>query len=77
MAEWRKAIKMNGLEVPGMQHFRVGPHADILKMFEVNEIPRYFLVRRNGDFVDTNARSPSDPDLLKDLEKLISEQGDD
>jgi len=73
---WRKAVKNLDLEVRGMQHFRVGPHADIIRMFQVNEIPRYLLVSRNGDFVDVDAKRPSDPDLQHDLEKLIAEQVD-
>ncbi len=70
---WRKAIKGYGLEMQGMRHFRLGERSDFLKMVDVKEIPRYILIRRNGEFAELNARPPSDPDLPADFEKLIAE----
>ena len=73
---WLKAIKEYGLGTMGFHHFRLGSQSDILRMFEVNEIPRYLLVNKNGEFVNTFARPPSDPDLEYDFEKLLAEQVD-
>jgi thiol-disulfide isomerase/thioredoxin len=68
---WRDMIKRLGMNAPAMRHFRVGPQGDVLKTFEITEIPRYILVDKKGNFVNLNAPRPSDDKLMEDLERLI------
>jgi hypothetical protein len=71
---WRKMIKKLELEAPAMRHFRVGPQGDVMNIFEITSIPRYILVDRKGNFVNLDAPRPSDPQLVKEFERLIAEQ---
>jgi thiol-disulfide isomerase/thioredoxin len=70
---WRSMIKRMGMDAPAMRHFRVGPQGDVLKTFGISEIPRYILVDKQGNFVNLNARRPSDDKLIEDLERLIEQ----
>ena len=70
---WRGMIKRMGMNAPAMRHFRVGPQGDVLKTFEISEIPRYILIDRQGNFVNLNAPRPSDDQLIKELERLIEQ----
>lgn len=75
---WRNAMKNLGLEDSVMRHhLRIGPQSDARVLFEINSIPRYVLVDRNGKFANRNARRPSDPDLEKDFERLLAEKRED
>jgi thiol-disulfide isomerase/thioredoxin len=39
--------------------------------FSVRFIPRYVLIDKNGNVVDANAKRPSNPDTVKDIEALL------
>lgn len=70
---WRGMIKRMDMNAPAMRHFRVGPDGDVLKTFEIREIPRYILVDRKGNFVNLKAPRPSDDQLVRELERLIEQ----
>lgn len=72
---WKNAISKYKLALPGFHHYRIGPDADLLKFFEVGTIPRYLLIKKNGEFYDLNAKRPSDPRLEQDFEILMNEAG--
>lgn len=72
---WQNAKNMLGLQDSTMRyHFRIGVRSEAAILFDIRSIPRYVLVDRNGNFVDNNAKRPSDPDLEKDLERLLAEK---
>jgi len=76
LAPWKEALKKHKLTSPYASHFRIGSQADAVSLFKVNEMPRYVLVDKKGFFADQNARRPTDPDLEKDIERLLAEKID-
>jgi len=40
-------------------------------LFNVQYIPRYVLLDKEGNVVDANAKRPSNPESIKDIEKLL------
>jgi thiol-disulfide isomerase/thioredoxin len=75
---WKNSMKLLELQDSVMRHhFRIGTRSDAAVLFEIKSIPRYVLVDRNGNFVDLNAKAPSDPDLEKDFERLLAEKRED
>jgi thiol-disulfide isomerase/thioredoxin len=74
-AAWRAAMKKFDIEKPYLtNHFRIGPQSDAAVLFDVQSIPRYLLIDKNGIFVDQNAKRPSDPKLEQDIERLLAEK---
>jgi thiol-disulfide isomerase/thioredoxin len=75
---WRKSMNSLGLQDSVMRHhFRIGTRSDARILFDLYNIPRYVLVDRNGNFVNRNARRPTDPELEKDFERLLAEKRED
>lgn len=72
-AAWKKALTKFNLLQPGFLHYRVGPTGDFVKFFDVTSIPRYLLLKQNGEFFAFDAKRPSDPDLQKDFDLLIEQ----
>ncbi len=70
---WKKALTKFNLVIPGFIHYRIGPNADFLKFFDVNSIPRYLLIKENGEFFELNAKRPSNPELPRDFDLLIEQ----
>ncbi len=70
---WKNAREKYKLNLPGFQHYRFGPEADLLSFFEVTTIPRYVLVNKDGSFYALDAKRPSDPLLHQDFELLLKE----
>lgn len=71
---WQQAVKQFQLEQPGVHHFHFGTHSDASAIFDIRSIPRYILVDKAGNYVDLNAKRPSDPSLEKDFERLLAEK---
>jgi thiol-disulfide isomerase/thioredoxin len=43
----------------------------IYNQFNLQYIPRYVLIDKNGNVVDSNAKRPSDPNVAADIDKLL------
>jgi hypothetical protein len=43
----------------------------IFDQFNLQYIPRYVLIDKNGKVVDGNAKRPSDPAVVNDINKLL------
>jgi thiol-disulfide isomerase/thioredoxin len=71
---WNSILDSFDLRTDGIAHFRVGAESDLLKIFEVRQIPHYVLIDRDGNFVDLNAKHPTNPELIADLEQLLIER---
>lgn len=75
---WQSSRKILNLQDSTLRyHFRIGTASEAAILFEIKSIPRYILVDRNGNFVDLNAKRPSDPELEKDFERLLAEKRED
>lgn len=70
---WKKAIVKYKLALPGFHHYHIGPESDLSKFFDINSIPRYLLIKKNGDFYALDANRPSNPELEKDFDLLLEE----
>ncbi len=75
--KWKKAIVKNRLTTSREKHFRIGGiggQSDLLKLWNVNALPRYILIGKNGQILDLNARRPGGSDLAADFEKALQEE---
>jgi thiol-disulfide isomerase/thioredoxin len=71
---WKKMVKKLDLEKPFLtNHFRIGSQSDAATVFEIAEIPRYVLIDKQGNFVDTRAKGPGSEQLRKQLDLLLGE----
>jgi thiol-disulfide isomerase/thioredoxin len=70
---WRKAMKRAGLTEPAMKNYRIGTNSDAVKTFTIAKLPRYILVDKAGNYVNLNAVSPSELQLIKDFENVLSQ----
>lgn len=68
--KWRAAIDQ--LQISG-DHYRASPEVrnQIIKKFNLQYIPRYILINKEGQVADDNAKRPSDPMVKTDIEKLL------
>lgn len=66
---WKKAISL--YEIPGI-HYRLDKEkrSDLVDKLISKGVPHYLIVGRDGEIIDADAKRPSDPRLVTDLEKL-------
>jgi len=76
VSSWKDAVKKHKLSNPYVTHFRIGSESDAVNIFTISQVPRYVLVDKKGFFANPKARQPTDPDLEKDIERLLSEKID-
>lgn len=69
-AAWRKAV--NELNIVG-ENFRTNKNVyqGYNSLLNVRYIPRYVLINKEGKIVDENAKRPSHPEIINDIEKLL------
>ena len=69
-AQWESMIAQ--LEIPG-EHYRasVKVRQEIIDQFNLQYIPRYVLINKDGKVADANAKRPSDPMLKTDINRLL------
>lgn len=67
---WKNAI--SSLKITG-EHYRVNRnvHTQMNEKFNVQYIPRYVLIDKEGNVVDANAKRPSNAQVAADIEKLL------
>ncbi|WP_285010939.1 TlpA family protein disulfide reductase [Pedobacter faecalis] len=71
-AAWKSYVndnKLQGIQVIADNNIE----SDFIKKFSISYIPRFLLIDPKGNIVETNARRPSDPALVKQLEELVSD----
>ncbi|MBN4051915.1 TlpA family protein disulfide reductase [Cytophagaceae bacterium AH-315-L13] len=67
---WRDAIakkKFGGVNLITFKGF----DSEIIKHFDIKGIPHFIMVDKKGNIVNDNAKRPSDPLIIQDLEKLL------
>jgi thiol-disulfide isomerase/thioredoxin len=68
--KWKKYVttkKLKGIQLMTDHAF----DAEFIKKFNINSIPRFILIDPMGKIVSANAMRPSDPELKKQLDKLL------
>jgi thiol-disulfide isomerase/thioredoxin len=68
--KWRNMIDQ--LQIAG-DHYRASESVrnQIVERFNLQYIPRYVLINKEGKVADANAKRPSDPLAIKDIGKLL------
>ncbi len=67
---WKNAIAM--LRLTGEDYLvNAAVYNQYNKLFNVRYIPRYVLIDKQGKVVNANALRPSNPESIKDIEKLL------
>lgn len=70
-AGWKNIISAKNIE--GENYFLNPSQSAILaKTLEINSIPHYTLIDKNGSIVNTTAPSPSEPDAFRFITKLLN-----
>jgi len=69
-SSWQNMI--DNLEISGF-HYRASPDVkmEIVERFNLQYIPRYVLINKDGKVADANAKRPSDPMVKGDINKLL------
>ena len=68
--KWRDFVAAE--ELGGIQlHGRTDDDTDIGKLYQVNALPRFFLIDREGRVVSNNAPRPSSDEIVPTLERLL------
>lgn len=68
---WKKGIEDNQLDYGIQLHSPGGWSSEACKYFQINSIPRYMLIDKNGKIVNINATRPSDPKILDEILELV------
>ena len=69
-AKWENAITQ--MNINGI-HYRANPKVrnEIIKEFNLQYIPRYVLINKQGQVADYNAKRPSNPNVKQDIKNLL------
>ena len=73
-ANWRKAIIDMQLDKATNVHSVGGWDSNAAKFFKLQSIPRYMLMSKKGEIVNSDAKRPGDPEILNDILKLLEEK---
>ena len=68
--KWLNYVQANNLQGVHLHDFGMG--SEIAQMFNVSRVPRYIIIDRNGRIYDSNAKRPSEPGLIQDLEAALN-----
>jgi thiol-disulfide isomerase/thioredoxin len=75
MAEnWRKAMIDMKLDNGTNIHSVGGWDSNAAKFFKLQSIPRYMLMNKKGEIVNSDAKRPGDPEIMDDILKLLEEK---
>lgn len=69
---WKNMVKKKNIQ--GVHLISKGGEEEaILQKYNVLGVPKFILIDKEGNIVDGNAKAPSDPDLINDIEKLLAQ----
>ena len=75
MAEnWRKAMIDMKLDNGTNVHSVGGWDSNAAKFFKLQSIPRYMLMNKKGEIVNSDAKRPGDPEIMDDILKLLEQK---
>ncbi|NDK54890.1 TlpA family protein disulfide reductase [Pontibacter sp. BT213] len=64
-AKWRKTVTSK--QLLGTHLYMKGLDAELVKKYDLKEVPAYFLLDEEGRFLTTKARRPSDREAINDI----------
>jgi thiol-disulfide isomerase/thioredoxin len=70
-AQWKSYVtsnKLKGIQLMVDKDFK----SEFIESFNISFIPRFILIDPNGKIKDSNAKRPSDPELVKQLQQLLA-----
>jgi len=73
-ANWRKAMIDMKLDNGTNVHSVGGWDSNAAKFFKLQSIPRYILMNKKGEIVNSDAKRPGDSEILNDILKLLNER---
>ena len=73
-ANWRKAMIDMKLDNGTNVHSVGGWDSNAAKFFKLQSIPRYMLMNKKGEIVNSDAKRPGDSEILNDILKLLDEK---
>ena len=73
-ANWRKATIDMKLDNGTNIHSVGGWDSNAAKFFKLQSIPRYMLMNKRGEIVNSDAKRPGDAEILNDILKLLDEK---
>jgi thiol-disulfide isomerase/thioredoxin len=68
---WREVVeakKMTGIQLISPR----GKESEVLKNYDVMTIPRFFIIDKNGMIIDSNAKSPGERGIGKELIEMLN-----
>lgn len=68
--KWKNTIQKKNLQGVHLLS-RDGKESDITGKYNIQAIPRFILIDKNGNVVDDNAKAPSNKGIIKDIDKLL------
>ena len=71
---WRKAMIDMKLDNGTNIHSIGGWDSNAAKFFKLQSIPRYMLMNKKGEIVNSDAKRPGDPEIMNDILKLLEEK---
>ncbi|GAB3203103.1 peroxiredoxin [Pontibacter aydingkolensis] len=69
--KWKKTV--TGRKLQGVQAYLKGMDADLVKRYNLKDIPAYFLIDEEGGFISIKPRRPTDREAANDILKYINE----
>ncbi|WP_337040277.1 TlpA family protein disulfide reductase [Emticicia sp. 17c] len=70
-ANWKNAVEQLKLDNGDHGHSGGGWNSELTRKYQINSIPRYMIIDKNGTIVQPDAVRPSNPATLELLQKLI------
>jgi thiol-disulfide isomerase/thioredoxin len=67
---WKRMIKKKNIQGIHLLS-KGGREDDVITKFQANTIPRYILIDKKGNIADADAKRPSDPEVIDDIEALL------
>ena len=71
---WRKAMIDMKLDNGTNVHSIGGWDSNAAKFFKLQSIPRYMLMNKKGEIVNSDAKRPGDPEIMNDILKLVEDK---
>ncbi|RDV10700.1 TlpA family protein disulfide reductase [Pontibacter diazotrophicus] len=69
--KWKRSIEENGLGEEDSQNYLLESQSELANFLNAPPIPRYILINRQGRAVSLDAKRPSNPTLIWEINKLF------